>query len=398
VNDERGSGLLAAATVARVGRSPASWHDAVMRTLPAFLGAAALLAGGGLPAQTLTSVSPKIAVGAGATTPGVSGLGFGFGLNAHRLQQVHNYDSFTTGQAQPLSIRSINFRMPKGYNTGNQGGQTVEVEMHLAYAKTGVTATALSSDYDANPDAGTRVRVFAKKSVKLPVLGTPTNPSLGFDFKLPFDSGKSFLFLPTRQLSLVFDIWNFTYQTAPYTFYVDGWTHARSGLTAPIEASLVYGIVPPATGFGVSGPNGTYAGCPTRANKNATHTTDGRTLVKSAYHDWEGDAFVATLPGALVVGANALDATLPGTTCKLMQDLLIVDPLVTDASGHALLTWAIPPLPLVGVTLLSQMAFLDPQANALGIVTSNGLKSVFGAGVGTAAVTQGRSLIVEFSN
>jgi hypothetical protein len=270
--------------------------------------------------------------------------------------------------------------------------------MHLAYASTGVTATTLTSDFDANVDAGTRVRVFAKKSVKLPVLGTPTNPSLGFDFKLPFDAGKSFLYLPTRQLSLVFDLWNFTYQTTPYTYYVEGWTHARSGLTTPIEASLVYGTVPAATGFGVSGPNGTYAGCPTRANKNATHTTDGRTLVKSAYHDWQGDAFVANLAGALVVGANPLDVTLPGTTCKLMQDLLIVDPLVTDASGHALLTWLIPPLSLTGVKLYTQMAFLDAQANKLGIVTSNGLESVFGAGVPTASVTSGRSLTIEFSN
>lgn len=337
-------------------------------------------------------------MGAGANTSGISGLGFGFGVDAHRYQQIHNSDSFTSGQS-PLVVRSIEFRMPKGYNTGNQGGQRVEIEVWLASAASGVDASTATADFAANLDTPTARRVHARKTILLPILGTPTNPSTGFDFKIPLDG--TFLYQPGQQRALVLDLWNFTYKTTTYNFYCDGWTRARSGVPGGPEVTMLYAPIPAATGFGVSGPNGNYAGCSSSAQQTATHSTDGRTLVGGyLFHDWQGTCGVANIPGVLIVGATPLDVMIPGTTCRIMQDLLLLDGFVTDGQGNVTRTWALPSMSLAGITLLTQMAFLDAAANSVGIITSNSLNSVGGVGTTNTRVTltQARSLITQFSS
>ncbi|MCB9880812.1 MAG: hypothetical protein H6832_16445 [Planctomycetes bacterium] len=343
-----------------------------------------------------SGISPKTAMGAGANTRGISGLGYGFGVDAHHYQQIHNADSFTSGQT-PLVVRSIDFRMPSSYNTGNQGGQTIELELWLSSAASGIDAATATTAFDANLDRSTSRRVFTRKKLLLPVLGTPTNPSTGFDFKIALDD--SFLFQPAQNRAVVLDFWNFTYKTTAYNYYCDGWTRARSGVPGGPEVSMVYATVPAATGFGVSGPNGTYGGCTSSANVLARHATDGRSLVSGfLFHEWEGACGVANLPGVLILGASAIDVTLPGTSCKIVQDLLILDPIVTDASGNVHHTWALPATQISGIALLTQMAFLDAAANRVGIITTNGLHSVCGVGTtsSTPLLTVGRSLITQF--
>ncbi|HMQ22527.1 MAG TPA: hypothetical protein PKE00_08575, partial [Planctomycetota bacterium] len=126
-----------------------------------------------------------------------------------------------------------------------------------------------------------------------------------------------------------------------------------------------------------------------------------RTLVGGyLFHDWQGSCGVANIPGVLIVGATPLDLMIPGTTCRIMQDLLLLDGFVTDGQGNATRTWALPSMSLAGITLLTQMAFLDAAANSVGIITSNSLNSVGGVGTTNTRVTltQARSLITQFSS
>ena len=103
-----------------------------------------------LPCQTLISISPAAAYNAGPTNAGVSGLGFGFGTDAHRYQQIYNHDSFTTPVSQPILVNVISFRMPALYNTGVQGGQTVEIAMDLSLAPNGGDAATMTKSFPAN--------------------------------------------------------------------------------------------------------------------------------------------------------------------------------------------------------------------------------------------------------
>ena len=163
-----------------------------------------------LPAQ-LAGVSPKSAIKAGPSNRGISGLGFGFGFDAHRLQQVYNFDSFTSGATQVLAIKSIRFRMPVAYNKGTQGGQSVVIAMDLGLAAKGIDADTMSSNFANNVDAVTRRRVFNTKKLVLPILGSNTTPSTGFDFKFPLDSAV-FIFNPNQKRALVLDIHNKSYK------------------------------------------------------------------------------------------------------------------------------------------------------------------------------------------
>lgn len=356
----------------------------------------ALLAGV-LPAQSRTTITPKDAVGAGKNTPGVSALGFGFNLWAHRVQQIHNHDSFTHG-ASPFVMRQIGFRKPAGRNTGNEGGATIEFAMDLALGAAGVTATSHSTTYANNADAATKRRVFAMRSIKLPVLGSPMNPSLGFDFKLPFD--QAFVYTPTQKRALIIDLYKYDPTSGAANYFVDGWTRARSGIGGAVQAAILFSLFDTNSTFGTSGPNGTYGGCQSSAKQTVTHASSGKSILVGHLHVFTGSSSVANLAGAMSLGATPIDVTLPGTQCKIVNDLVLLFGFVADANGDARLEFPMPPIAaLAGASFLTQMFFLDGAANAVGIVSSNGLKHTIGKGFpdSVRSSTQGRALIVEFS-
>lgn len=368
----------------------------MMRTLALLV---AILIPATLEAQT-AGISPKAAIAAGPTNRGVSGLGHGFGLDAHRLQQVYNFDSFTSGTTQVLAIRSIRFRMPAAYNTGTQGGQTVVIAMDLALAATGVDADTLTTTFASNVDASTQKRVFSTKKLVLPILGSTTTPSTGFDFKIPLDSA-IFVYNPSAKRALVLDLHNKSYKQSTWTYYVDGWTRSRSGISGKTEVSILTSLNMPSSDFGTSTQNGTYAGCNSSASQLITHDADPLTLIPASPDNvFSGSTGVAGLPGALSMGAKAINATFPGTSCTVVNDLLLIFPMVSDKTGTAAL-----PLPilddrnLVGISFYTQMFWLDPKANRLGITSSRGLLNKIGNGMPlTGSIAKQRGLITEFSN
>ena len=355
-----------------------------------------------LATQSIKGVSPKTAATAPRTNRGISGLGFGFNLDAHRFQQIYNWDSFTTGTSVPIPIRSVNFRKPLNRNIGNEGGQTIEIALDLSLAAKGVTADTATGVFENNLDAKTRKRVIRKKKINLPILGTPQKPSLGFDFKLPLDSAQIFLFNPNLKRALVMDIYNYSIKVGNWSYFVDGWTRARSGLIGPTEVTIVWGSLNKSSGFGSSANNG--AGCKSSGNKNATHSTDPKTLALGELdHRFTGSVFVPSLPGVMSIGATKLNnVKLPGTSCSIANDLLILLPFVSGstAMGTATLALRIPvDSRLVGPTFFTQMFWLDTKANSFGIVSSNGLANKIGTGFPlTGSLMRQRGLITEFTN
>lgn len=344
-----------------------------------------------------TTVSPKDAVGAGANSRGVSGLGYGFNISAHHLQQLHDFDSFSHGQA-PFPMSSIGFRMPSGRNVGNQGGARVEIAVQLSLAPALVNANAHTTSFAKNRDESTARLVFRKKTVLLPTLGSATNPSLGFDFRLKFD-GAPFVYVPSNKRTLVLDLFNYTIVSGSNNYFVDGWTRARSGVTGPAQCALMSKTLGAATDLGQSSRNGSYLGCTSSANQVVTHTSDPGSLVVGYEHVFEASSGVNSAAGVMSLGAQALNVSIPGTSCTLVNDLILLVPFAANAAGEAAVPLRMPPgSTFVGARFYTQFIFVDPRANTLGLVTSNGMINRLGLGFGDIATTNtiGRSLIVEF--
>ena len=92
-----------------------------------------------------------------------------------------------------------------------------------------------------------------------------------------------------------------------------------------------------------------------------------------------------TIPGILSIGATKINATIPGTSCNLVNDPLLMIAGATNAAGDLTLTFPLPnDSKLHRVSFLSQMIFIDAAANGPGIITSRGLENGIGGG---AAIT-----------
>ncbi|MEZ5988104.1 MAG: hypothetical protein R3F30_03065 [Planctomycetota bacterium] len=311
-------------------------------------------------AQTQTFlISPK----AGATN-GNTNNNIPYSWTPTRYQQVYDADSFDV--TTPIASSQLYYRMNSSFANGSYGGQTVELAVWLAYTASGIDSQTASTTFASNLDNASLKNVIKKTKVFMPKLSN-TN----WDIKLPFDSGVTFLYGVILKKNLVIE-------TRVYSN-----TNNSSIFTYPLDAMSLSSQTPGGTVV----QNGTYNGCKSSnaAGSVVTHdSVPARLFVGSGTNYHFGNGYVQSAPAVLTIGATALSATLPGTSCTIVNDILLLAVGTTDTSSNGLYSQPLP-IPndnnLANVSYLTQMFFLDGQANSVGLTASRGLRNTIGAAV-----------------
>ena len=319
-----------------------------------------LLAAASLPlmatAQTATTLSPKSVATAGNTNNNIP-----YSWYPTRYQQIYDYDTFVGSTVVP--VKSINYRMNKSFANGKYGGQSVTLSVWMAYTPQGttpVTSKNATTTFANNIDTKTLVQVISKKTILMPKLS-----NTGFGIKLP--TSKAFIFSSAFKKSLVIE-------TRVYSN-----TNSNKIFTYPLDAFSGSGV-----GAGSYTQNGTYAGCKSKSNSTVSHYAIPTYLkVGSAINYSYGYGRAASLPALMSLGAKTLNLTLPGTSCKVVNDLIAIFPGVTNtsSSGYYRVNLPIPNNPtLANVVFKTQMFFFEKGANSLGLTSTRGLNQKIGPG------------------
>ncbi len=317
--------------------------------------------------QTMSTISPK----AGALTSG-GGNSIPFSWYPTRYQQIHDYDTFVGATVVP--VKSVNFRMGKSWSNGRYGGQSIVLSMWLAYTPQGttpVTSKNASRTFSQNIDAKTQVQVVNKKKIVLPKLTKWT-----FGIKIP--ASRPFIFSAAFKKALVVEsrVYSNSNSSRIFTYPVDVYSSQN-------------------VGRGSYTTNGSYGGCKSKSNSTVSHyaiTTYLKVGNKLNYTYGYGRA--AKLPAVMTLGAKNLNITLPGTSCKIVNDLVAIFPGITSASGTSGYYRVALPIPndsnLANVVFKTQMFFLQKGANSLGITSTRGLNQKIGPGApsGKGSVTR----------
>ncbi|GEM_PF-5979335 len=326
-----------------------------------------------LPAQALTAIAPKSGAPGGNTNNNIP-----FSWYPTRYQQIFAPDAFTKTNLIPM--RSVALRMNKNFANGRYGGQTVTLSLYLSLANKSlngvpVTPANYSSTFANNLDSTTTKLVINKKKILLPKLNNQN-----FGFKLPFDTGAIFVWLGLKgKRSLVLEARTYgnTSNNRPFTYPLDAWWGRSAGNGSYTQ-------------------NGTYAGCLSKSGARVSHYGNTSLFkVNSPSHYFYGYGRAANLPSVIFLGSKAMSGQLPGTSCYMVQDILF---LLTGVSSGASGFTRIPvPIPnnqsLAGKKLFTQMLWVQPGANKLGLTTSRGLIQTVGRGAsgGTEATRLFRS-------
>jgi len=314
-------------------------------------------------AQTMVSYSPSWAL-----NQTNSNNIYPYSTSPQRYMQIHDWDTFS--RQGVLLIRGVRYRASLQFNYTNRTGRTVEIEMRMGLAPAGVNAVKRSTTFAKNWDAKTIKVVIKKKKVTFPTSG-PTHEALKeFTVKFPFDSNASFLYITSQKRSLVIETKQYATGGGGYAF--DFWSS-----TATMKG-------------GYSHRNGSYLGCLSKSKVLVTHAIDGANLyVGSPAWTLSGEGNGATIPGVVTLGAKSMSATIPGTTCQLKNDFLVLVPFVTGAApkGSFSLKASVPNNNnLARASFLTQAIYLEAGANTVGLTTSRGLVN----GIGTGSATGGR--------
>jgi hypothetical protein len=278
-----------------------------------------------------------------------------------RYFQIHDWDSFSR-QGVNL-INGIRHRTSLQFNYTNRAGRTVEIEMKMGLAATGITAATRSSTFDSNWDPKTIKTVIKKKKFTFPTSGATPEALKEFTIKFPFDTGSTFLYLTAQKRALVVETKQYSTATGGYAF--DFWSATNT------------------KGGGFSHRDGTYLGCQTTGG-TVQHAVEGAKLfVGSPTCAFSGEGYGAKLPGLLLFGAGSVTGTLPGTNCQIKTLPVFALPFTTGATSQGI--WSINlPVPnnanLVRNSFNTQAAYLDSSANKIGITTSSGRVNGFGTG------------------
>lgn len=274
-----------------------------------------------------------------------------------RYQQIHDPDSFDLAQRQ--IVRSINYRVALDKTTGPV---SVTLTILIGLAPQGRNSGNFSMTFDQNIDKATLKTFVNRRTIKFAYATSPT-----FNVKIPSDSGVAFVWPGTaggRALVVETRVYGNTNRNQHFGMFLDtSWSLPAGG--------------------GKVTANGNYGGCPAKNGSRVTHREFPMFLfIGNTNHVVQGFAQGNKLPGAAIIGAAPLRVTLPGTTCMLMNDLLLLLPGVSDSTNSGGVTNI--PLPfvndagLVGVRYYSQMFWLQQGANALGITTTNSLLNEIG--------------------
>ncbi len=283
-----------------------------------------------------------------------------------RYQQIH--DAWTFSDTRPTLIRSVSYRPGRLSRFLNRSGGTVDVMLQMALTPKGVDSTKASKSFAKNIDASTLKTVFRRKRISYPNSGkNPTELEI-FDISFPFDTGVAFLYQPLKQRSLLVE-------TRQY-----GRTGGSFGFDYVWRTSD--------TGHGFAAPNGSYAGCKNRAGRVVDYLADGVSLKLGGDSAFEAVAYSSGIPTMLSFGARPLAITLPGTSCKIVNDLLFLASGLTNSAGRFIHKLKIPNVAsLYRSTFLTQAIFFERGANAVGVVTSRGIWA--GIGFGPARTNMG---------
>ncbi|MEZ5988103.1 MAG: hypothetical protein R3F30_03060 [Planctomycetota bacterium] len=311
-------------------------------TTKSFCALSLVLAAAAAPAQTPTYMhSPKEFVIDGNTNNNIP-----YSWYPTRYQQVYDAASFDV-QA-PIKAANLYYRMAG--SGGSYGGQVVELAIWLGFAAKGVDATSATGTFASNIDATSQKLVVQKTKFNMPKL-----PNTNWDIKLPFDSGAVFVYGPVLGQNLVIEtrVYGNDQSNKNFTYPIDAWQHIGTSVT-----------------------NGTYTGCPSSNPKGAppSHSVSTSTLKIGTTASFTGSGYVASTPAVMSLGGTTLALTMPGTSCQIVNDLLLLFPGLADASGN----YAVPlPIPndnsLGSISFLTQMFFFDQAANSVGITSSRGL-------------------------
>ncbi|MEZ5988109.1 MAG: hypothetical protein R3F30_03090 [Planctomycetota bacterium] len=299
-----------------------------------------------LAAQTqVFMISPKDAATQGNTNNNIP-----YSWYTTRYQQIYDAGSFDVGT--PTALNAVYYRMASGFGTGNYGGHTIELAVDMSMAASGISATSPSSTFANNLDTTTTKQVIAKTKLVMPKLST-----YNWDIKLPFDSATTFLYGGLLNKNLVIE--TRVYNSSAITTY-------------PLDAWALYGT---------STQTGSYAGCKSSNASGSTvqHYSIINYLVVGNQNNYHyGYAYVPSIPAVMSLGGTALNLPLPGTTCYIANDLLLLVPGSTDTSSNGRFQVNLP-IPndstLGGITYMTQMYFFDANANSLGITSTKSLSN-----------------------
>lgn len=278
-----------------------------------------------------------------------------------RYMQIH--DGWTFTSTRVTLARGLAYRPSNQTSYLNRAAGTVEVMIRIGDAPSGVTSQTPAGTFDGNFEAASVKTVFARRSINYPASGTTPEELKIFDIDFPFDSASFFLFSGSTAKSVSIETRCYSY-TGGYAFDF-------------VSSAAV-------RGYGYSLPNGSYAGCKNNAGQVVQHEVPTNLLfVGSANATLIGRSFLPTIPGILSIGATKLNAMIPGTSCNIVNDPLLMIPGATNATGELSISFPLPNDPnLHRVSFLSQMIFIDAAANGPGIITSQGLENGIGGGAG----------------
>jgi hypothetical protein len=338
-----------------------------MRSIAASVFAILLLV---VPSQAQTStITPKAAAADGNTNNNVP-----YPWYPTRYQQLFDPDSFSHGTSV-LRIGEIAFRMASGYRDGTWGGQSTRVSVWCALAPTGVSSSQFSWTFDANVDLPTKRLVIANRTVTMPSLA-----SNAFGFSLKFDAPTTFLYDPGQRRALVIETikWSGPYVTYPLDAVDDPQLGKGTARLWAFESE---------PGLGESYYLPGYYGCAGTGPRPAEALTNNTALfrVGGTGADVRVRTYVTGRVAVGVFGTNQLDLLLPGTSCRMVNDILwLVVGLATPPNGDFIIPLAVPADPrLAFAKLRFQGVVVDPTANRLGLTTTNGLLLVVGTGLPT---------------
>lgn len=245
-------------------------------------------------------------------------------------------------------IQRIGFRQDGATQVASP---TFQVRMQILMGPTPVTAVTTSNTFASNyttPPA----TVFTVKNVALPMLPAPTPPGPSTTF-VTFPLDTPHVYSRSQNLLAEFLVFANSNGSQPFAYYLD----QSNGLAID---SAPYG-----------------AGCPTSGNRTPALTATGGLLGQY----WQ--VSLTNGPGSQAVGfllsSRQLNVPLPGAPgCSLYVDLTgaLVVPAITSSGGAVYIQAQVPDvLAFDGTNLFAQVGVIDPFANQLGVVTSNGVKT-----------------------
>jgi hypothetical protein len=307
-----------------------------------------------------------------ATSFGSSNNLFGVGRADQRYMQVFD----ATQMPSSSVITGYSLRQDESVPGGSGGAQTYTIL--LGYTSKGVDT--LGNDFAANWDLGKPSQVF-QGTVNLPTFTGSNNDPSAFAFSVKFQA--PFVYTQSAGQNLLLELQNTS--SADISTVVDAvnGSGVRTTRLYAFSATAATGVLAPNSGLvyrfdTVAGsravaPQLSSSELPTAGKSFQLDLSQGRKssgaamLLGFSKTSWAG----IPLPFDLgLLGAKG---------CDLLVSWDILVPTVTDASGDAAVRLPLPAgKDMLGATFHSQFLVLDPPANPLGFVWSNGGSATIG--------------------